>query len=69
MDTTKVSLYDRYLNFDEAREFLGNIPAATLRDWTSNRKIRSYRPGKRVLYKATDIVAFVEGRARDGYYN
>lgn len=68
MQTTITPLHDRYLNFEEAREFLGNIPAATLRDWTSNRKIRSYRPGKRVLYRTSDIVAFVEGRARQGYY-
>jgi excisionase family DNA binding protein len=68
MQTKIIPLHDRYLNFEEAREFLGNVPAATLRDWTSNRKIRSYRPGKRVLYRVSDIVAFVEGRARQGYY-
>lgn len=50
---------DHYLNFNETREYLGHIPASTLREWTSNRLITSYKPGKKVYYLKSEIDAFM----------
>ncbi|RPD44877.1 DNA-binding protein [Hymenobacter sediminis] len=53
-------LLNHFLNFEQAREYLGQIPAPTLREWTSRSIITSYRPGKRVFYRVSDLDAFME---------
>ncbi|MBC6992275.1 helix-turn-helix domain-containing protein [Hymenobacter sp. BT491] len=57
---TKVQGFpDPYLNFEQTREYLGDLPASTLRQYTAERKITSYRPGKKVLYRQSDLDAFM----------
>ena len=59
LNPTTQAFQDPYLNFEQTREYLGGIPASTLRQYTSERRITSYRPGKLVLYKQSDIDAFM----------
>ena len=53
-----------FINFEEARLFLGKVPAPTLREWTSNRLIKSYKRGKRVYYRLNELEAFMLEGAR-----
>lgn len=48
-----------FLSFEEARQYLGNVKASTLRQWTSERRITSYKPGKSVMYRHSDLDTFM----------
>jgi hypothetical protein len=39
----------RYARFNEAREYAGNIPAGTFRDWIRRGILPAYRLGPRLL--------------------
>lgn len=55
---------DRYLDLVEASIYLGNTPHSTLRQYTAERRIPCYKPGKKVLYRKSDLDAFVEASRR-----
>lgn len=58
---------DRYLSFEEARHYLGNVKASTLREWTRNRRLTSYKPGKELRYLLSDLVAFMAQHVRKSH--
>lgn len=49
-----------YLTIDQVAE-LTCAPIATVRWWIQTRKLPAFKPGRRVLVKAADVAAFVEG--------
>ncbi|WP_276499816.1 helix-turn-helix domain-containing protein [Pontibacter litorisediminis] len=61
-------LANPFLSFKQAVEYLGNIPESTLREWTSTRKITSYRPGKQVRYRKSDLDEFMELHIKKSYH-
>jgi len=60
-------LANPFLNFKQSIEYLGFIPESTLREWTSTRKITSYRPGKQVRYRKSDLDEFMERNVKRSY--
>ena len=50
---------DPFLNFEQALEYLGGVKASTMREWTRNRRITSYKPGKQVSYRRSHLDAFM----------
>ncbi|WP_367615713.1 helix-turn-helix domain-containing protein [Pontibacter liquoris] len=61
-------LENPFLNFKQAIEYLGFIPESTLREWTSTRKITSYRPGKQVRYRKSDLDEFMKRYIKKSNY-
>ncbi len=55
-----VQEHSKLLSIDEAAKLLRCSPA-TLRWWIHQRKIASYKLGRRRLLKAGDLQAFVDG--------
>jgi excisionase family DNA binding protein len=49
---------EQLINIEEASRFLG-VSAFTLREWTSRRKIKHVKLGRRVLFKRSDLIDFV----------
>lgn len=63
----EIVLANPFLSFKQAIEYLGNIPESTLREWTSTRKVTSYRPGKQVRYRKSDLDEFMERHVKRSY--
>ncbi len=65
---TELNVFENpFLNFKQAIEYLGFIPESTLREWTSTRKVTSYRPGKQVRYRKSDLDAFMEKHIKKSF--
>jgi excisionase family DNA binding protein len=50
-----------YLTIEEAAE-LARAPEKTVRWWILQGRLRSFRPGRRVLIRRDDLLAFIEGK-------
>lgn len=37
-------------------------PVRTIRQWVEQGRLKAYKPGKHLLFREADVVAFVEGR-------
>jgi hypothetical protein len=55
---------DPYFNLAQASRYLGNMAPSSLRQHTAARRIACYKPGKNVLYRKSDLDAFVEPTRR-----
>ena len=49
----------RYLTLPEAAE-IARTSVETVRYWVWMRKLRAHKPGRRVLIKESDLLAFIE---------
>lgn len=49
----------RFLTLDDAAARVG-LTRHTIREWLRQRKLASFRPGKRVLVRESDLIAIVE---------
>ncbi|GAB3857123.1 hypothetical protein GCM10028822_30320 [Hymenobacter terrigena] len=55
---------DHYYNTTQASIYLGNTPPSSIRQYTAQRRLPCYKPGKIVLYRKSDLDAFVEASRR-----
>ena len=55
---------DHYYNTTQASKYLGNTPPSSIRQYTAERRLPCYKPGKIVLYRQSDLDAFVEASRR-----
>ena len=55
---------DHYFNTTQASKYLGNTPPSSIRQYTAQRRLPCYKPGKMVLYRKSDLDAFVEASHR-----
>ena len=56
--------HDHYYNTTQASKYLGNTPPSSIRQYTAQRRLPCYKPGKMVLYRKSDLDAFVLGARR-----
>lgn len=59
--------YDPFYNTKQASEYLGNTPPSSIRQYTAQRRLPCYKPGKIVLYRKSDLDAFVQGSRRASF--
>jgi excisionase family DNA binding protein len=52
---------ERYLTLREAGEFC-RAPPETVRYWIWQGKLRAYRPGRQVLVRESELIAYIESR-------
>ena len=57
-------LHDHYYNTTQASKYLGNTPPSSIRQYTAQRRLACFKPGKIVLYRKSDLDAFVQGSRR-----
>ncbi|OGX82900.1 hypothetical protein BEN49_13175 [Hymenobacter coccineus] len=55
---------DPYYNTTQASKYLGNTPLSSIRQYTAQRRLPCYKPGKIVLYRKSDLDAFVQASHR-----
>jgi len=51
---------EEILNFIEAQKFMGNIPKGTLYGLTSQNKIKHIKRGRRLYFKKSDLLNYIE---------
>lgn len=52
----------RYLTLDEASA-TANTAVSTLRKWLADGRLTGYKPGRRLLVREDELVAFIESKA------
>lgn len=57
-------LHDPFYNTTQASKYLGNTPPSSIRQYTAQRRLPCYKPGKIVLYRKSDLDAFVQASLR-----
>ena len=55
---------EHYYNTTQASKYLGNTPPSSIRQYTAQRRLPCYKPGKMVLYRKSDLDDFVLGSRR-----
>ena len=55
------------LNINQASVYMGNTPPSSIRQYTAERRLPCYKPGKIVLYRQSDLDAFVEASRRASF--
>jgi len=50
---------NNYLTIQEAADFL-RVKPATIRGWMKLKRLKSYQPSKKILFKESDLETFIE---------
>jgi excisionase family DNA binding protein len=58
------AFHERFMTFEEARVYLGNVKASTLRQWIAERRLPSYKPGKEVKFLKHELDKFMLNHCR-----
>ena len=56
--------HDHYYNTTQASIYLGNTPPSSIRQYTAQRRLPCFKPGKIVLYRKSDLDTFVQASLR-----
>ena len=51
---------DKFITLEEASEILGGMPIKTLRDKIAKGLLPTYKPGKRILLTAEEVIQFAK---------
>lgn len=60
--TTTVPMEDRYLSLEEAAVYC-HTPLSTFRKWVQAKRVKHYKPGKRLLFLKADLDRFMKSTA------
>ena len=51
---------DGYLSLEQAAVFLGDMPPSTLAEKARNKEVKSYKPGKSLIFDPKDLREYVK---------
>ena len=61
LSATKTPFEDTWMNAEEAARHIGGAPVSRVHDLVQQGKLQPYRDGRRLLFKRSELDAYVEG--------